>query len=69
VNDAQQGKGNSILGAQKANSGDSGKRETGRSRTPRKDHGQVGSALREAYRATVDEAVPDEMLDLLNKLS
>ena len=63
------GQGNGILGAEKANSGASGKRGADRSRPPRKDHGQVGTALREAYRATVDEAVPDEMLDLLNKLS
>lgn len=28
----------------------------------------MGSALRSAYQKTVDEAVPDEMLDLLNKL-
>jgi len=29
----------------------------------------MGSALRSAYQRTVDEDVPDEMLDLLNKLS
>jgi hypothetical protein len=29
----------------------------------------MGSALRSAYQRTVDEEVPDEMLDLLNKLS
>ena len=41
----------------------------GRSRRPRKEEeGQVGTALREAYRATVEETVPDEMLDLLAKL-
>ncbi|HTI31265.1 MAG TPA: NepR family anti-sigma factor [Sphingomonas sp.] len=57
------------MGAQKPNSGRGGGATGGRTRSPRKDHGQVGSALREAYRATVDEAVPDEMLDLLNKLS
>ncbi|WP_194150369.1 NepR family anti-sigma factor [Sphingomonas oligophenolica] len=28
----------------------------------------MGSALRSAYQRTVDETVPDEMLDLLNKL-
>ncbi|MCP3734830.1 hypothetical protein M9979_08095 [Sphingomonas sp. RP10(2022)] len=29
----------------------------------------MGAALRSAYQRTVDEHVPDEMLDLLNKLS
>ena len=29
----------------------------------------MGSALRSAYQRTVDESVPDEMLDLLSKLS
>lgn len=29
----------------------------------------VGSVLRTAFRATVDEKVPDEMLDLLRRLS
>nr|GFD58297.1 hypothetical protein [Tanacetum cinerariifolium] len=29
----------------------------------------MGSALRSAYQKTVDETVPDEMLDLLSKLS
>ncbi len=29
----------------------------------------MGSALRSAYQRTVDETVPDEMLDLLNKLA
>ena len=29
----------------------------------------MGSALRSAYQRTVDESVPDEMLDLLNKLA
>lgn len=29
----------------------------------------MGSALRHAYQKTVDESVPDEMLDLLSKLS
>ena len=43
--------------------------------TPRKPTTKVqskdrdmGSALRSAYQRTVDELVPDEMLDLLNKL-
>ncbi len=56
------------MGAQKANSGEADKTVSGRPRARDKDHGQVGTALREAYRATVDEAVPNEMLDLLNKL-
>jgi hypothetical protein len=63
-----QGKGQAILGAEKSNSGQGTTPVSGRARTARKDQGQVGTALREAYRATVDEAVPDEMLDLLNKL-
>ena len=29
----------------------------------------VGSALRQAFRATVEEQVPDTMLDLLRRLS
>ena len=29
---------------------------------------QVGKALRSVYQQTIDEAVPQEMLDLLNKL-
>ena len=29
----------------------------------------MGSALRSAYQRTVDEAIPDEMLDLLSKLA
>jgi len=28
----------------------------------------AGSALRQAYQKTVDEKIPDEMLDLLSKL-
>ena len=28
----------------------------------------IGQALRSAYQAMVDEAIPEEMLDLLNKL-
>ncbi|WP_343527983.1 NepR family anti-sigma factor [Sphingomonas sp.] len=28
----------------------------------------TGSALRQAYQKTVDEKIPDEMLDLLSKL-
>ena len=29
----------------------------------------VGSALRSVYQATVDESIPDDLLDLLGKLS
>ena len=29
----------------------------------------MGAALRSAYQRTIDESVPDEMLDLLNKLA
>lgn len=29
----------------------------------------MGSALRSAYQKTIEERVPDEMLDLLNKLA
>ena len=35
---------------------------------PRNGDRNVGEALRRVYRETVDETVPDEMLDLLNKL-
>lgn len=29
----------------------------------------MGAALRSAYQRTIEESVPDEMLDLLNKLA
>jgi len=32
------------------------------------DERDVGAALRSAYQKTVDEAVPDDLLDLLGKL-
>ena len=32
-------------------------------------HGDVAHVLRKAFQAAVDETVPDEMLDLLAKLS
>ena len=35
---------------------------------PRSDDPQMGAALRSVYQKTVEEAVPDEMLDLLAKL-
>ena len=34
---------------------------------PDKDR-QMGSALRSVYQKTVDEAIPDDLLDLLGKL-
>ena len=41
----------------------------GKSGTPKRAHGaDVGEALRAVYREAVAEDVPDEMLDLLNKL-
>lgn len=40
-----------------------------RPRRPRtSDHRDVGPALRRVYQQTVEEAIPDEMLDLLAKL-
>ncbi|WP_299650141.1 NepR family anti-sigma factor [Sphingomonas bacterium] len=36
--------------------------------TKRADEPQMGLALRSVYQRTVEEAVPDEMLDLLSKL-
>lgn len=33
-----------------------------------KDDGQIGNALRTAYQRTMEEEIPTEMLDLLNKL-
>jgi Anti-sigma factor NepR len=36
------------------------------SRAP--DDGDVGVALRAAYKSALDEAIPPEMLDLLSKL-
>ncbi len=39
-------------------------------RTPmREAHDQVARSLRQAYQQTVDEAVPDSMLDLIKRLS
>ena len=37
---------------------------TGPNRTP----GDMGQALRGVYQKTIEEAIPDEMLDLLGKL-
>lgn len=48
--------------------------KTDKRRTPdladakRADDPQMGVALRSVYQKTVEEAVPDEMLDLLSKL-
>lgn len=39
-----------------------------RARPPRNDR-DVGAALRAAYKRTVEESVPQEMLDLLGKLN
>ena len=36
---------------------------------PRSNDRDTGAALRSVYQKTVDEMVPDEMLDLLGKLS
>lgn len=47
------------------------KRRTARRGTPKAVHGgndDMGAALRSAYQLTVNETVPDEMLDLLGKL-
>jgi CelD/BcsL family acetyltransferase involved in cellulose biosynthesis len=47
------------------------KKTSAKARTPKaqsKDR-DMGSALRSAYQRTVEESVPDEMLDLLKKLS
>lgn len=33
------------------------------------DERDIGAALRNAYQKTVEEAVPDDLLDLLGKLS
>jgi hypothetical protein len=43
-------------------------RTSSESKTPNRDR-DAGSALRSAYQKTVDEQIPDEMLDLLSKLS
>ncbi len=34
-----------------------------------RDDGAVGSALRAAYQSAIDEKIPDDLLDLLGKLS
>ena len=39
-----------------------------KSATKRASEPQMGQALRSVYQKTVEEAVPDEMLDLLAKL-
>ncbi|WP_246847946.1 NepR family anti-sigma factor [Sphingomonas beigongshangi] len=47
-------------------------RKTSSKKTSEKGQGNdrdMGAALRSAYQKTVDEHVPDEMLDLLNKLA
>lgn len=47
-------------------------KQTAPRKLPPKVHNKdrdMGSALRSAYQRTVDETVPDEMLDLLNKLA
>jgi hypothetical protein len=38
------------------------------SKQKRPEDPQMGAALRSVYQKTVEEAVPDEMLDLLSKL-
>lgn len=39
-----------------------------RTRKSPKDEGQIANALRSVYRRAVEEEIPSEMLDLLNKL-
>ena len=43
------------------------KADTARADPPKGDR-DTGAALRSVYQKTVDEAVPDEMLDLLGRL-
>ena len=43
----------------------SGRKTAAKGEATQKD---TGSALRTVYQKTVDEAIPDEMLDLLGKL-
>ncbi len=64
-----------VKGGDKTDVGASTPGTGGRSRAPRKkrnsaskDEGQVGSALRSVYQRAVEEDIPAEMLDLLNKL-
>jgi len=56
------------------------RKQEGTNRTPRaadrkfepkkrRSHGNVGEALRSIYDETVDENIPQEMLDLLGKLA
>ena len=52
---------------------DTGKKGTtqrgkGRRRDDESANGSIGRALRTVYQQTVDESVPDDMLDLLRKL-
>jgi hypothetical protein len=50
-----------------------GEGDGGGSRPPRRkkrpDAPELGSALRSAYQQTVEERIPDDLLDLLGKLS
>lgn len=39
-----------------------------KSGNPKSSSNDVGAALRNAFRATVDEEIPNEMLDLLRRL-
>lgn len=47
---------------------DAGDRRSTR-REKRPDAPELGSALRSAYQQTVDERIPDDLLDLLGKLN
>lgn len=37
-------------------------------RKKRQDNAEIGTALRSVYQRTIDEKVPDDLLDLLGKL-
>ena len=48
--------------------GDTDRDDSGSGSGPNRNPADMGQALRSAYQKMVDEAIPDEMLDLLGKL-
>jgi hypothetical protein len=61
-------KGPTALNAQSPEKSVTGKLKQGQGAPPRSEPNDVGTALRNAFRATVEEDIPSEMLDLLRRL-
>lgn len=55
---------------EKGREADAARKKTGTRETRRRDADQdnLGAALRNAYQSTVDEGVPDDFKDLIDKL-